>query len=74
MLEGATAVVHGAGGFVGGAVARAFAREGAAVYLTGRTAAGLEQTAAAIAAEGGTAEFTVLDARHENAVTGAVAD
>ena len=39
MLEGKNAVVYGGGGMIGGAVARAFAREGATVYLAGRTAA-----------------------------------
>ena len=37
LLEKKTAVIYGAGGAVGGAVARAFAREGAKVFLTGRT-------------------------------------
>ena len=35
LLEGKNAVVYGAGGSVGGAVARTFAREGARVFLTG---------------------------------------
>ena len=42
MLENKTAVIYGAGGAIGGAVARAFAREGARVVLTGRDAAKLE--------------------------------
>jgi NAD(P)-dependent dehydrogenase (short-subunit alcohol dehydrogenase family) len=37
LLEQKTAVIYGAGGAIGGAVARAFAREGARVYLAGRT-------------------------------------
>src|SRR5690242_3642041 len=36
MLEHKVAVVYGARGDIGGAVARAFAREGARVYATGR--------------------------------------
>ena len=36
LLEDKNAVIYGAGGSVGGAVARAFAREGARVFLTGR--------------------------------------
>ena len=37
LLENRTAIVHGGSGSVGSAVARAFAREGATVHLTGRT-------------------------------------
>ena len=35
LLENKTAVIYGAGGAIGGAVARAFAREGARIFLTG---------------------------------------
>ena len=38
MLKDKVAVIYGAGGAIGGAVARAFAREGAKVFLTGRHA------------------------------------
>ena len=36
LLENKNAVIYGAAGTVGAAVARAFAREGARVFLTGR--------------------------------------
>jgi len=36
LLEDKNAVIYGAGGSIGGAVARAFAREGAKVHLSGR--------------------------------------
>ena len=36
MLNDKVAVIYGAGGAIGGAVARAFAREGAKLFLTGR--------------------------------------
>jgi NAD(P)-dependent dehydrogenase (short-subunit alcohol dehydrogenase family) len=36
LLENKTAVIYGAGGAIGGAVARAFTREGARVFATGR--------------------------------------
>jgi len=39
LLENRNAVVYGAGGAIGGAVARAFAGEGAGVFLAGRVAA-----------------------------------
>lgn len=70
MLQGKTAVVYGAGGHVGGAVARAFAREGASVYLAGRTLAGLEAVAEEVRAAGGTAETAQVDALDKRAVEG----
>ncbi|HJW59659.1 MAG TPA: SDR family NAD(P)-dependent oxidoreductase, partial [Actinomycetota bacterium] len=45
LLEGRNAVVYGGGGAIGGAVARAFAREGARVFLAGRTRERLEEGA-----------------------------
>ena len=41
LLEGKNAVIYGGGGAIGGAAARAFAREGATVFLAGRTLARL---------------------------------
>jgi NAD(P)-dependent dehydrogenase (short-subunit alcohol dehydrogenase family) len=68
LLEQKVAVVYGAGGAIGGAAARAFAREGARVYLAGRTAETLEAAAASIRAAGGAAETAVFDALDEAAV------
>ena len=68
LLRDKNAIVYGGGGQVGGAVARAFAREGARVFLAGRTPGPLEKTAAAIAADGGTAETATVDALDEDAV------
>jgi 3-oxoacyl-[acyl-carrier protein] reductase len=62
LLEGKNAAVYGGGGAIGGAVARAFAREGARVFLAGRTRASLEEVAAAIRDAGGAAETAVVDA------------
>jgi len=45
LLEQKNAVIYGAGGPVGGAVARAFAREGARVFLASRTPMKLEELA-----------------------------
>jgi NAD(P)-dependent dehydrogenase (short-subunit alcohol dehydrogenase family) len=53
---------------VGGAIARAFAREGATVHLAGRTAATLQVVADEIAAAGGQAHVAVVDALEETAV------
>lgn len=68
LLERKVALIHGGGGAIGGAVARAFAREGAQVHLTGRSRAKLERVAADIAAAGGRAEIATLDALDQNAV------
>ena len=43
LLKGKVAVVYGGGGAVGSAVAKAFAREGAKVFLAGRTRSTLER-------------------------------
>jgi NAD(P)-dependent dehydrogenase (short-subunit alcohol dehydrogenase family) len=65
LLTDKTAVIYGAGGSIGGAVARTFAREGARVLLAGRTREPLEAVAADI---GDAAEVAVLDALDEHAV------
>lgn len=53
LLESKVAVIYGAGGPIGGAVARAFAREGARVFLAGRTKAKLDKVADEIRSHGG---------------------
>jgi 3-oxoacyl-[acyl-carrier protein] reductase len=68
LLENKNAVIYGGGGSVGGAVARAFAREGAKVFLAGRTLTGVEAVAEDISAAGGTAEAARVDALDEQAV------
>jgi 3-oxoacyl-[acyl-carrier protein] reductase len=68
LLEEKNAVIYGAGGSIGGAVARAFAREGASVFLAGRTRSSLETVADDIEAAGGRAEVAVLDALDRQAV------
>lgn len=47
LLENRTAVIYGAGGAIRGAVARAFAREGAKVFLSGRHLAAVDAVAGA---------------------------
>lgn len=61
LLENKTAVIYGGGGATGGAVARVFAREGATVFLAGRTQARLDAVAADITAAGGTVETAQVD-------------
>ena len=68
LLDGKNAILYGGGGGIGSGVARVFAREGARVFLAGRTAAPLEAVAAEITGQGGAAEVAVLDALDEQAV------
>jgi NAD(P)-dependent dehydrogenase (short-subunit alcohol dehydrogenase family) len=68
LLPNKVAVVYGAGGAIGGAVARAFAAEGATVFLTGRGRAPVDIVAKEIAAAGGTADAAEVDALDEDAV------
>ena len=68
LLENKNAIIYGAGGGIGGGVARTFAREGARVFLTGRSLKPLEAVAADITAAGGSAEVAELDALDEQAV------
>jgi NAD(P)-dependent dehydrogenase (short-subunit alcohol dehydrogenase family) len=64
LLKDKVAVIYGAGGAIGGAVARAFAQEGATLFLTGRKRASVE----AVAREVQLAEMAEVDALDENAV------
>ena len=68
LLKDKVAVIYGAGGAIGGAVARAFAAEGADVYLTGRTPAPVELVAKEIEAAGGSAHSAEVDALDEQAI------
>ena len=76
MLKDKVAVIYGAGGAIGGAVARAFAREGAKLFLTGRNLAPVEAVAKEIVSAGGYADAAEVDALDEQAVddTSAVRD
>lgn len=68
LLENKTAVIYGGGGSIGGAMATAFAAEGARVFLAGRTPATLEAVADRIRATGGQTETAVVDALDAAAV------
>ena len=70
LLLDKNAIIHGAGGAIGGAVARAFAREGAKVFLAGRTLAKVDAVARDISASGGVAGTARVDALDEQAVEG----
>src|SRR5690349_16570923 len=68
LLENKVATIYGAGGSIGSAVARAFAREGATVFLAGRTQASLDKVANEIQSNSGAAQAAILDALDEQAV------
>jgi NAD(P)-dependent dehydrogenase (short-subunit alcohol dehydrogenase family) len=68
MLKDKVAVIYGAGGAIGGAVARAFASEGARLFLTGRSLAPVEIVAEDVVAAGGSAEAAEVDALDEQTV------
>src|SRR5262245_14825503 len=68
MLKNKVAVIYGAGGGIGSAVARAFVREGAKVFLTGLHRAAVEAVAKDIVAAGGSAEGAEVDALDEQAI------
>ena len=74
LLEGKNAVVYGAGGAIGGAVALAFAREGASLHLAGRRVEPLDALATEIGNQGGAATTATLDALDEHAVDSHAAD
>jgi NAD(P)-dependent dehydrogenase (short-subunit alcohol dehydrogenase family) len=68
LLENKNAIIYGAGGRIGRGVAQTFAREGATVFLVGRTREKLEAVAQEITTAGGSAEVAVVDALDEQAV------
>lgn len=68
LLEGKAAIIYGGGGGIGSGVARAFAREGAKVFLVGRTRQTLDAVAQDITSAGGLAGVAVLDALDERSV------
>ena len=73
-LTGKNAIVYGATGAMGGAVSRAYAREGARVFLVARTESRLKALADEIRAEGGLAEYASVDAMDQDAVNAHAAE
>ena len=74
ILKGKRAVIFGAGGSIGAAVAREFAAEGAHLFLSGRTRESVDRVAASIREAGGHAEVAVIDALDDAAVNAYVDD
>ncbi len=68
LLKNKRAVIFGAGGAVGTAVAKEFAAQGATVFLSSRTLNAVEQLAADIHKDGGVAYAAQVDALDEQAV------
>ena len=68
LLANKTAVVYGGGGAIGSVVAQAFAREGAHVFLAGRTMQALDAVANTIRTSGGAADVATVDALDRAAV------
>jgi NAD(P)-dependent dehydrogenase (short-subunit alcohol dehydrogenase family) len=68
MLKDKVAVIYGAGGAIGSAVARVFASEGVHLFLTGRHLAPVEVVAKDVVSAGGSAEAAEVDALDEQAV------
>jgi len=67
-LKNKIAVIYGAGGGIGSAVARAFAREGAKLFLTGHRLAPVQAVAKDIVSAGGVAQADEVDALDEQAI------
>lgn len=67
-LTNKVAIIHAAAGAVGSTLARAFAREGARVYLAGRRGAAVQALGREITAAGGEAHAAEVDAIDEKAI------
>jgi 3-oxoacyl-[acyl-carrier protein] reductase len=74
LLQDRTAIIFGGSGAIGGAIARVMAREGARVFLGGRSQEKLDRVAGDIRAAGGSAETFVFDALDEHGTIDRVAD
>lgn len=74
LLQNKTAIIYGAAGSIGSAVARAYAREGATVHLAGRTAGTLERIARSLRDAGATARVATVDVLDRRAVERHAAD
>jgi 3-oxoacyl-[acyl-carrier protein] reductase len=68
MLQNKNAIVYGAGGSLGGAVAKALASAGAEVFLTGRNLGSVQKVANEIINAGGSAHVAIVDGFDENAI------
>jgi NADP-dependent 3-hydroxy acid dehydrogenase YdfG len=69
VLQNKNAVIYGAGGSLGGTIAKALAAAGAIVFLTGRHLSPVQKIASEILAAGGNAAADEVDAFDEKAIT-----
>ncbi len=74
LLSGKRAVIYGAAGAIGNAVSRAFAREGAQLFLAGRTLERVEAVAGELTAAGASAASARVDALDRSAIENHLAD
>jgi 3-oxoacyl-[acyl-carrier protein] reductase len=74
ILQNKNAVIYGAGGSLGGAVAKALAKAGACVFLSGRNISSMERVFDEIKSAGGKAEMHLVDAMIESDVNQFVAN
>jgi 3-oxoacyl-[acyl-carrier protein] reductase len=69
MLQNKNAIIYGAGGSLGGAVAKALAGSGARLFLTGYQLGSVQKVADEILKSGGQAETDIVDAFDEKAIS-----
>ena len=74
LLQSKTAVIFGAGGSLGRAIAQAFAKEGAMVFVSGQHLDPVQQLANEIVFDGGRAEAFEVDALNKTAVDDHISD
>lgn len=74
ILKDKNAIIYGAGGSLGSAVASALSQAGCRVFLTGRNLDTVRKTADAILASGGHAEASQVDALHEGEINDHIAE
>lgn len=74
MLKNKNAIIYGAGGAIGRTMALAFAREGANLFLAGRTLSKVKDVAREVVDLGGSAEAAEVDALDQNSVEKHIAE
>src|SRR5687767_8995282 len=74
LLQNKNAIIYGAGGSLGGAVARAFANAGANVFVTGHKFDSVKNLADEIKSAGDNAEAAEVDALNEKQVNDYIRD
>lgn len=74
ILQNKNAIIYGAGGSIGDAVAKALASGGAKLFLTGRNLDSVQRVADEIVASGGFAEAARVDAMDASAINSHIAE